>query len=110
LQNSRPGESGVELHQAQPCELGSYVQRTEKSWCDILKSWTPTDNKSFVLSVAVLTLLCIGIFQYAQMRDSSMLMEAFWAACAYGGISGVAEKIISAFPFTRKDKNEQQRR
>jgi hypothetical protein len=104
MQNSFYDESGDGSHQIQPTEISSNVQHVEKSWCSILKSWTPTDNKSFILSVTLLITLCIGVLQFVQSHDASVLQNAFWAACAYGGLSSLSEKIISAFPKTPKDK------
>ncbi len=82
--DNAPGGDG--LHQLQSPKLESQAQPTSKSWGDILKSWAPTDGKSFLFTIWALVMLPVGIGHFAHTGDFKLLMIVFGVVSLYCGI------------------------
>jgi hypothetical protein len=92
-----------ELHSSQQSEPASPLDA--KSWSVILKSWVPNNVKSFLFAIWTLVLLPVGVIHLVQTGDTTILMLAFGAVCAYSGIPSGIAIVKTAFPLLWKNKN-----
>lgn len=90
-----------ELHKSQLPQQGHDIHLTRSGWSDILKSWVPTDNKSFLFTIWALVMLPVGVIHLAQTGDLRLLMIVFGTVSVYCGIN--IKDVVSLF---FRDKNQ----
>ncbi len=65
---------------------------------DRLKSWLPTDNKSFFFEVVALVCLVIAIINFAEKGDTALVLHVLEFVAGYVGIGSFLSK------WKRKDQ------
>ncbi len=78
--------------------------KTPRSIKETLISWLPTDTKTFLFELVILTYLISGVIHFSHTGDTSMLTTLLTYVAAYVGVT----EITPFIPKRRKGGNNSQ--